>query len=405
MDKTQNFKQVLLTKQTKNLAVLVIGIILVVILNAGLPLIQGQIGYTVEPVEMTYGEYLALKEEDHFVRLTFNSDLKLKEYRRIYIELNPDLTPEEIVDIEIPDTLKVTVYTKFFWVSAGWWISSFIGVLSTYIVFITVFMYVNQSRKETDKRFIEETKKINEMNERFIDPDTFEPYMKDVFNRERKIKQHLSNVKYELSVLEKKTPFAIREKYMPYFELPDVDFEERLPSTYVLPKLKWYNFKEKRYLNKKKKLLSLLKEDYVQEYVEDSHVKYFKEIRPGFVYSGVNKVGRTIDEYSNVQTDKERKTKDSLKKIMSSAGISVGFATMFTVAGFTSEEGAIFWYIINVVTKMAPLVISWLLALDYNNTFFEEQIYPNLKYRYNIGLSYLAYEKKRSELDAQRTVE
>lgn len=405
MNETQNLKQVLLTKQTKSLVMLIIGIVLVVILNAGLPLIQGQIGYTVEPVEMTHAEYLSLKEEDGFIRLTFNSDLKLKEYKRLYIQLNPDLTPEEIVDVEIPDTLMVSVYTRFFWVSTGWWISSFVGVLSVYIVFITVFMYVNQSRKETDKQFIEETKKINEMNEKFIDPDTFEPYMKDVFNRQRKIKQHLSNVKYELSVLEKKTPFIIRERYMPYFELPEADYEERLPSTYVLPKTKWYNFKEKRYLNKKKKLLSLLKEDYVEEYVVDSHVKYFKEIRPGFVYSGVNKVGRTIDEYSNVQTDKERKAKDSLKKIMYSAGISIGFATMFTIAGFTSEEGAIFWYIINVITKIAPLVISWILALDYNNTFFEEQIYPNLKYRYNIGLSYLAYEKKRSEIDAQGTVE
>lgn len=397
----QDFKTVLVSNQSKSLLFLIITIFSIIVLNAGLPLIQGGSKYTVNPVETTYGHYLILKEQDSQIALTYSSEIQLLFYKDLYKIQNPDLTAEEIINIEIPSTLRVSYYSAYFFESTGWWIASLVGVISAYLVFISIFNYAQVNRKEKDTFYKEKKNKIDKMNAEQLDPDWFEPWMENSFNKKRKLKQHISNVKYDISELDSKTSMKIKDLFKEYFKSPIPEDDERLPSLVVLPKMKWYNFKIKHYFERKKKLLSLLEEDYLKNYVPHIKVKHFKNIQSGFVYSGVNKTGRTTDEYSQIDSDKERLKKDSLKKVLSSIGTTTGFALMFTMSTLTTTEGEWYWYLFNAFSKLAPLVLQWIFALDYNNTFFDEQVYPNLDYRLSIGIKGLA-ENSRGEKNEEQ---
>lgn len=399
---------VLTKKKSKSFLFLLLTIFSIIALNAGLPLIQGQAHYTVNEVEMTYGEYLALKEKDQFIDMTYGSKVNIILYKSMFAKENPDLTVDEIFEIEPPSTFKVKVFTAFFFVSAGWWIATAIGVMSGILVFYAVRGYFIADREEKDEEYLEAKAKVKENNQKYIDPNVFEPFMNNVFNRERKIKQHISNVKYDISVLNEKTPVSIKNEYKefysvkkntipvnPEFPLLPALVEEPIPQ---FKKYSWFNFKKRINENKKKKYFTKMREyeflldpKYIEEIIPDSKVKYFKHIQPGFVYSGINKKSRTVDEYSTIETDAEHTRKNAIKRIFNATLISIGFASMFTVAGFTTGEGEWYWYVLNVITKLAPLILQWLFAIQDVSIFFKEQVMPNLMFRQNIQGLFVSY--------------
>ena len=60
-----------------------------------------------------------MKAGNKLVDLTYSAQASITAYKESFKLANPDLTPDELVMIEPPGNMKVTVYTKFFFQS--WW--------------------------------------------------------------------------------------------------------------------------------------------------------------------------------------------------------------------------------------------------------------------------------------------
>lgn len=387
-----NITSVITNKRSRSLVFLVTTFFLILVANGLLPLISGQAHYTADPIEVTYGEYRIMKEENNLIDITYGAKLQIELYKNLYTIAHPSMTPEERILLDAPDTLKVNVYTKFFFQSVWWYFNTGISLLSAVFLFYAMFNYLVIRSKDTHVDHVNGESTIRQLNEKYLDPDTFEPWIDESFNRERKKRQHIRNIKFELKALELKTPYQVRRRFKNHFDsaTTDVPVDNTLPVLYV-PMTK----KERKYINKKEELLSKLDEKYIIDYVLDIDVKNFKEIKPGFVYSGINTEGVGQDEYSTIKTDQQRVRGSLLSKILMSLAITLSFASVLTVLAINVEQQDPLWVFITILMKIVPLLLQVYFAIDYNNWFMEKQLLPNLKFRENIAMMYLAEMKRR----------
>lgn len=384
---------IITNKRSRSLLFLVITALFILASNGLLPLLSGQSRYTVSPVEITYAQYEELQGETHLYSLTYGATLRIATYEKLYMKNNPGLSPEEIMNIVPPPDFKVSVYTQFFYQSPWWYIDTGISLISAIFLFYALFNYLITRDKDERVEHVNGELKVKELNDNYLDPDTFEPWM-DKFNRNRKVKQHIRNVKYRLKKLEKDTPFEIKRRFKKHFiNLQDVDVNNLLPVPYVeMTKA------ERKYINKKEELLSMLDETYINEVVVETDVPHFKEIRPGFVYSGINIEGIAQDEYSTIKSDAEKIRSSLASKIVVSLALTLAFASVFTVLAINVNEQDPFWIIVTVIMKIIPLLLQIYFAIDYTNEFMEKHLLPNLKARENIAMRYLADMDKEGKL-------
>jgi energy-converting hydrogenase A subunit M len=385
---------------------LIVSFIVILLLNGLLPVIEGSAHYTVEPVDMTYAEYSELKASDIRYRLTWTSEINMALYIERYINTHPTLPEEDQLLITVPDNFPVQVYTKFFFSHVFWYISTATSLSSAVLLFYSAFNYLLERRKEKDEKYIDLTSKVDKLVDVDVDPNTFEPWMDDVFNRRRKILQHQSNVKADIEKLEKKTDYRIKRKLKAYFEQAEVcrrdsSAEQKDKCIALLTNLGSLTKEEAKYLDKKEKYLSLIEPSYIEQYVVDGKVKYYKQVHPMFVYNGDNSTGYTSDPYSLIKTDVERIGSDATVKVLLTLGLTVMFAILVTVTAIASVGKDPFWIFINIVAKLIPLLIQIPLAIDYTNSFMKGQVMSNLMNRRNIALLYLGREKpKEANVDA-----
>lgn len=385
---------VVTNKRTRSFVFLIITFIMILAVNGLMPLISGQAHYTADAREYTYIEYLDMKKQSELYDITYASKMKINHYIQMYTDANPDLTPDEILMILPPDNMTVNVYTKFFFQSPWWYVDTALSMLSAAFLFFAIFNYLKTRSKDTNLDHINGEFVIKQLNENYLDPDTFEPWIDDTFNKARKLKQHERNVKHALQTLESKTSYIIRRRFKTYFKnLTDVDEDNLLPVVY-----KPLTKEERTYMDKKEELLDQLNEEYINEYVVDNEVKNFKAIRAGFVYSGVTSGGVTQDEYSTIKTDNQRLRSTMLSKLIMSASVTLGFASILTVLAVNVDSQNPLWVVMNIFMKIVPLLLQVWFAIDYNNWFMENQLLPNLKYRENIAMLYLAEMKRRGML-------
>lgn len=393
---------VLNNKRTRSLFLLLISFIVILGVNSLLPLIEGQAHYTVEAVEMTHDEFIAARDEDKHVRLTWISEQKMKIYIDKYVTSHPELSPEEQMMVMVPGNFVVLAYSKFFFQYAFWYISTVISLGSTLILFYSLFNYLVTKNKDTYEKYVSLEHEITEMTNQNLDPVTFEPWMDNVFNKQRKINQHKSNVKYNIDSLEKKTSFKTRKKFKKYFEAVEYNLKSQVdfisdganlmdanPAN-ILKDLGELSKKENKYINKKETYLNYLDQNYIDKYVVNGKVKYFKYIHPMFVYNGVNGIGKTVDNYSLINSDAEAIASKAGSKIAYSLGITLLFAVLFTITMIGAYEQSPFWIIVNTIAKVAPLLIQIPMAIDYSNNFTTQHLIGNLINRRSIGLLYLA---------------
>lgn len=366
IEKTFN---VLRSRNTRNIVFLVLSVLLILLINSLLPVIEGSAHYTEAQEEMTYGEYKTLLEKNKNYNLTWTSKIKIEKYISEYCDEHPELGVEDKINVEPPDTLKVEVYTKFFFSYAYWWLSTLTHVVSVLVIYYSVFNYILSKRKLVEPRYLELTNEVNKAVNEELDPVTFEPWMANVFNKNRKIKQHISNTKYALDKLNKKTSYKIRHS--------DIN-----------------NPKYQRYLLKKNTLEEQLEEEYIQTYVPNNKVKGFVYIHPTFVASGYNVIGHSLDSYSLLKSDAKRIGNDSVKKVTTSILITTLFAILLTFTIGTSIDKPWYWILINVVVKLAPLTMQIHMASDYCDSFMDNQLITNLLSRRSIALLYMADMKK-----------
>jgi len=370
-------------KRARSIVFLFISFIIILAINAMLPVVEGQAHFTVDAVEMSYLEYTQLQANNDNYDMTWASEQKIKKYIEDYIEAHPELTEEEKVTIVPPDALKVNVFTKFFFEYPFWYIGTATALASAVLLFYSLFNYLLVVSKDKYGKYIKIEGEIETLVDSTLDPDTFEPWMDNVFNRDRKIKQHESNVKYLIDKLETKTKYENKRRLKKYF-LATTDIDRGLE----LKKLDKLSKKEQKYFNKKEMYLALLEKDHIETYVINGRVKYFKYIHPMFVYNGTNNIGRTVDGYSMISSDSSRIASDAGAKVILSLSITLIFSTLLTVTAVSSVDQDPFWMWVNIVAKIAPLLLQVPLAFDYNNTFMKKQLLPNLMNRRSIGMKY-----------------
>jgi hypothetical protein len=369
--------QVFANKRSRNLIFFLLAFILILGVNAMLPLIEGDTRYTVSPRQMLYSEYLALKKADDRYALTWFSEQEILLYKVAYRVSNPDLTEEEAFFVQVPSLFEVTVNTKFFFEHVPWYMATATSIGSAILLFYTLLNYLVVVAKERNERYVLLNKEVTEMSNTVLDPVTFEPWMEETFNHRRKIAQHKANVKFALDRLEKRATHFIRTKFRKYF-LKQAELPEEM------------TWKERRYVNTKTNLLQQLEEEYIARSVINGNVKHFKYIYPMFIYNGTNEVGQTVDNYSLIKTDGGRLAQDATVKIILTLVTTLLFAVSLTLTVVSSIQQAPLWIVINMVAKMVPLVIQIPLAFDYTEVFMNRQLISNLLNRRAIGLTYLA---------------
>ena len=367
VEQIHQLRTAIVNKRTRNFVFLVFTIVIIFALNALLPTIEGNTHYTADPREMTYEEYKLLKEENEHYTLTWSSEEEVNNHVKEYKELNgiPDYTI-----VEPPAEFTVDVYTKFFFQHTFWYITTLTHVVSAILLFYSIFNYLIDRYKDEYEKYITLEDELNKLSSNSLDPGTFEPWMVNVFNRDRKAKQHINNVKYKLSVLETRTPYNVR--------LEAVGSTKR---------------KCKKYIEKRSALSSQLEPDYINTMVEHKKVKYFKFIHPTYVTCGVNHIGHTVDSYSNLESNSTRLGKDAITKVLLSLMLTVMFASLLTMTVVTAADKPWYWVCIDIIATIAPLIMQVPLAYDYCAQYMDEQLIPNLMSRKTIALLYLAYMK------------
>lgn len=367
VDQIHQLRTAIVNKRTRNFVFLVFTIVIIFALNALLPTIEGNTHYTADPREMSYEEYKLLKEENEHYTLTWSSEEEVNIHIKEYKAANS--IPEYVI-VEPPAEFTVSVYTKFFFQHTFWYITTLTHVVSAVLLFYSIFNYLIDRYKDEYERYTTLEDELNTLASNSLDPGTFEPWMVNVFNKNRKRDQHINNVKYKLSVLESRTPYNVR--------LEAVGSAKR---------------KCKKYIEKRSALSSQLEPDYINTMVEHKKVKYFKFIHPTYVTCGVNHIGRTVDSYSNLESNSARLGKDTIVKVFSSLLLTVMFASLLTMTVVTAADKPWYWVCIDIIATIAPLIMQVPLAYDYCAQYMDEQLIPNLMSRKTIALLYLAYMK------------
>ena len=362
---TKTLTNVVTNKHTRSLIFLILTIIVIFAINALLPTIEGKSHYTADPITVTYQEYQEMKDKDSNYNLTWSSEESVKEFIQTH-------TVDGVLTTPVPNSMQVDVYTKFFFQHTFWYITTITKIISSILLFFSVFNYVLTIHKDKYKRYLDLYDEMTLLSNNSLDPSTFEPWMENNFNHDRKIKQHLDNVKYELSLLEQRTSYKIR----------------------MIAKKDPTDPRCRSYLHKKEDLQAMLDETYINEVVVHRRVRNFKYIHPSFVTCGVNKIGRTTDSYSLIQSDTSRLSRDMFVKALVSTALTVMFAVLLTVTIVTAADKPWYWVIIDILTTIAPLLIQIPMAYNYCNTYMEEHLITNLLNRRTIAFLYLADMKK-----------
>lgn len=352
-------------RHNRNIFFLILTVVVIFVINGLLPAIEGKAHYTADPITVTYGEFKLMKEEDPNYALTWGSETDILEYK---VQQGVD----NIFLVEPPDEFIVSVYTKFFFQHPFWYITTLTRTVSAIVLFYAIFNYVLTKYKDTHERYVALNKELIQLSNNSLDPSTFEPWMEHKFNHDRKVAQHIANTKYKLGRLEQKTPFAIKELAK---ERPD-------------------SRKCRRYVHRRKELEYRLDPKYIENIIVHRNVHRFKYVHPTFVTCGVNKTGYTTDNYSLMETDGKRISKDAVSKIIMSMLLTVMFATLLTITVVTAADKPWYWVLIDVFTTIAPLIIQIPAAFDYCNTYMEDHLIPNLLNRRTIALLYLADVQK-----------
>lgn len=375
-------KNIIVNKQTRSFVFLLISALIILAINALLPTIEGNTHYTADEISVTYGEYKELKEQDNHYVLTWSSEASIQEYKDSYISMHPELNAIEITRIEPPDEFIVKVYTKFFFQHVFWYMKTIVHVVSAVVLFYAVFNHLLVKLKLSYERYLDLTSDLTKLSNEDLDPITFEPWMDSRFNRDRKIRQHIENIKFLLNTLERRTSYRVR-----------LDASNGI-----------INKKTVRYLNKKQDLNAQLDHEYVNSVVPYKKVRFFKYIQPTFVTCGVNKVGRVTDSYSSLESDSTRLSKDAVQKVLISMLLTVMFASLLTMTVVTAADKPWYWVCIDILSTLAPLAIQIPLAYDYCASYMDEHLIPNLISRKSIALLYLARNTRKEEEYAQENI-
>ena len=318
---------------------------------------------------------------------------------------------EILYDEELGENYEVTTYwykgyyKNYFFGSSWFFLETMMNTLMVTIFYIALINYLIAKKKSDDVVYRKLTSEINDIviEKNSVPSSTFEPFL-DEWNGDRKVKQFISNIKYKLSKLERRTPFKVRKIFYKRDEQGKLIFVK--DEEFLNKKIKFLAFRKgwllqkraRHYIQTKERLNSFLSEEYILQNVVYEKVKYFKYIYPSFVYNGKNGIHKTTDEYSAITPDSKKLKKDLVAKVMLGFAVTSAFATVLSFTLFKADEN---WLIIvyTVILKLLPLVLQWILGIDYSNTYMSDQLIPTQKYRLSIINIYLSDKDKYVKRD------
>lgn len=399
LDKTLEKSTVLITnKRSRSVIFLIISFFFILGINSILPLIEGGTQYTAEVRNSPYYEYYNIATNNGTTRI---QDTKYKltwlsagevELARIKFKQDNPWSGDELLEtrsaydarvergLNVPG--NVYYYTKYFFESAAWYMMTGVSMFSAVVLFYAFFNYLITRSKDVYKPYVDLVKQLQTIIENLLNPDKFEPWMDNVFNVRRKIAQHKANVKLALDKLERKTDYDTRSMFRT-IKLDTLHL-------YDVGSLRSYSLKERKYIKKKVRLLSMLTDEYIDQNVMGGTVKHFVHVYPMFVYNGSNGLGVTVDSYSLIVSDTSKVSRDAVRKILLSLLIAIVFAALLTFTISNAAGQGAWWLVINIVVKIVPLFLQVPLAIDYSNSFMEEQLIGNLISRRAISYQFLA---------------
>lgn len=371
---------VLISKQTRNMFILIVSIIVITISNGILGAFKsGKFYKTYDYVEVNI-PYEEVNYDDPIFKDWTPQSKEVIKYETEYLY---DETIHENIKI------KVKMYkgynSNYFYKSFWFYAETLANTVTVLLFYITLVNFLISKRVNEDEVYIKLESELNELiyEKNALPSYTFEPFI-EKWNRDRKRKQHISNVKYSLAKLEQKTSFKIRREFLINNEQGELIF--KVPKRELTKQ-------ELKYLNKKEELESKLEETYINQFVEFDKVKHFKYIHASFVTTGKNDIIESTDEYSSIKSDKAKQTEDYTKKALLGLSISAFMATLlsFTLMRVDDNWLLIVYY---VFMKMLPLILQIVFAIDYVNTIMRIQKIPILRYRLNITNIYLATKEE-----------
>lgn len=271
-------------------------------------------------------------------------------------------------------------YTNYFWQSYWFYTDTILNSLIVMLFYITLTNYLISRNKLKHDEYLYLRDELNDivLVKNDVPSSTFEPFM-ERWNYSRKVNQHISNVKFKLSKLEKETDYQIKKDF--YI------IDENYNSKFVIPE-KELTKEQELYLNSKKELELQLTDGFINNNVRFSKVKYFKEIYPSFVTTGKNAIVNSTDEYSSIKSDTSKRTEDFSRKGLLGLVATAAVSMVLSFSLFSAQEG---WLLLiySIFLRLLPLTLQVFLSFMYTNSHFEQQLVPTLKYRLNIINMYL----------------
>jgi len=390
-------RRVLVSKTSRNGIILILAVLIVAGLSGLLGAFKnGEFQRTYDFVSVN----VAVADLDYEAEIF---DQMSKDSRQVYSIEPKIIYDEETNTTTIQETNWYSGYYKSYFFASEWfYLETLFNTVLVMIFYISLINFLISRRQDKDEIYIALSSDINGM---IVDNDLpavkFEPFL-DIWNNNRKIKQHIANVKFQISKLIKKTPYRIRK----VFDKKD----DKGNILFVFPaelheKIKFYHLiklnrrrRQLKFYQKKTILESKLTKSYIENTVVFEKVKYFKQIDPSFIYSGKNGLHKTTDEYSSIQNDGKVLSKDLRKKVL------VGFSiTMMitSILAFTMFKATDDWIVIvyMVALRMLPLVLQTIMGIDYSNSYMQKQLIPTIKYRLSIASVFLANDGKMGIFD------
>lgn len=379
---------ILVSKNARSLLILILATIVIMLINGILGAFKsGKLYKTYDFVEVN----ILLEDVDYSLPI-FES----------YTKASREIIKVEkryVYDEETNENFVITVemykgyYTKFFFQSYWFYTDTGLNSLTAMILYITLVNFLIAKRSSENPIFKKLDEEINELVivTNSVPSTTFEPFMEE-WNNQRKIKQHISNIKYKLAVLENKTPYKIKKAFY---------IRNGNGLIYQIPE-RTLTKKEQKYLEKREALESFITQEYIENHVLFEKVKNFKTIYASFVTTGKNEIVKSTDEYSSIRSNANKQLEDYLRKALLGFAIAFGTGILLSFVLFRLDDDWLF-VVFSVALKMLPLILQAILANSYSNKHITVQMIPIQRYRLNLINMYLSTrheEVERNELDS-----
>lgn len=264
------------------------------------------------------------------------------------------------------------------WVQAGfdttilftptWWAQVFESVMLNHAILIGTIIYVLNEANEKHILIIKERQYLQDVVDQQVHPDTFNPYMLN-FNRRRKIKKYIRNMKAKEDKLDRKAKYTDIEQWEKYKETQD---RTLLQSSYC---------------HRKSNTQEQTTPEYIEKHIGNLRVKGFKEIQTTFVTCGYT--ARYTDNEDNLVPEGafNKMAGDLFPRVIITIAVLTALRTIILEAVVAQDPRTA---VVGTLMHIIPMVVQIFIAVSYSRRYIDEKILVDFRKRKEIIATYLA---------------